>query len=104
MTQLHLKTLKPLFMGVVFTAHVSAVYADDHKGDGLSYVSAFENYHYFTNPELDDWYQLNQTVDEIGGWRYYVQEPYRKPLNPNQMPANKGLHQHHHHHHHGGAK
>lgn len=69
----------------------------------LDYQSAFQNYRYFADSALDDWYQLNQTVDQIGGWRYYVQEPYKNPLNKQSGKVGNTSDQKQHHHH-GGAK
>lgn len=110
---------KPLLIAslLVITGSATANSTDRHATDGqitdheinLSYESAFANYRYFADQSLQDWYQLNQTVDEIGGWRYYIQEPFKQPLSGQQSPsqkspADKNQNMHHHHHNHGGAK
>lgn len=95
--------LNLLFLGL----NSSVVHASTHTTDNpilLDYQSAFQDYRYFADSALDDWYQLNQTVDQIGGWRYYVQEPYKNPLNKQLDKVDNTSNQKQHHHHHGGAK
>jgi len=42
----------------------------------LEYRSVFEGYQAYSDPEIQNWPQANQLVDEIGGWRVYAREPY----------------------------
>ena len=56
-----------------------------------SYTSAFEQYQKWKPVGTSDWVDANRVVDEIGGWRYYTQEPYRKDES-SSMPTG---HQHH---------
>ena len=56
-----------------------------------SYTSAFDQYQKWKPVGTSDWVNANRVVDEIGGWRYYTQEPYRKDES-SSMPTG---HQHH---------
>lgn len=40
----------------------------------VGYQSVFESYQPFADEPLQDWYQANQRVHQIGGWRAYMQE------------------------------
>lgn len=102
--------LAGFFMVITFPSAFASPQENQFEAEpaNLIYESVFANYRYFADQPLQDWYQLNQTVDEIGGWRYYIQEPYKKPLkkphaDKSQQPADKKP-MNHHHHHHGGAK
>ncbi|CAN8140794.1 hypothetical protein J3998_01135 [Thiomicrorhabdus sp. 6S2-11] len=65
----------------------------------VDYQSAFANYKPFMDAPLGDWYQANQTVEKIGGWRVYMQEGMQSstPSSSQESPSNG--HSHHHHEH-----
>ena len=70
----------------------------------LSYESAFSGFKSYTDPLLTDWYQANQTVREIGGWRTYMQEPFLKNKKKSQTDSGSSVTMEMQHHHHGGAQ
>ena len=82
-----------------FNVQASLVSQSDIK---LEYQSAFKDYRYFSDQALQNWYQLNQTVEQIGGWRHYQQEPYKSPLSQGSKRLDQSDHQSHHNHHGGG--
>ena len=61
----------------------------------VEYQSVFENKHRYSDPALDDWKVLNQTVNEIGGWRTYMRETMQgsmrsTPHSSHSMHSNHG--------------
>lgn len=60
------------------TALLSGVIATStnaQNNDSLvEYHSVFSHYQPFLDAPLANWYQANQTVQQIGGWRVYMQE------------------------------
>lgn len=41
----------------------------------LDYTSAFEGYQAYSEPDIKNWPEVNQQVEQIGGWRVYAREP-----------------------------
>lgn len=60
-------------------------------------ISPLQDYTPFSDQEVGNWIEMNETVRKIGGWRVYAMEPYRKSGEPME-----GMSQGHHHS--GGAK
>ncbi|WP_341237741.1 hypothetical protein [uncultured Limnobacter sp.] len=69
----------------------------------LEYQSAFEAYQPYNDPEIKNWPNANQLVDEIGGWRVYAREPYEKTENSKPTESQEPA-KHQQGHQHGGAK
>ena len=60
----------------------------------LEYKSAFEGYQTYSEPEVQNWPQVNDTVGEIGGWQVYAREPYEEKKSAGEAPEKKPSHQH----------
>jgi hypothetical protein len=60
----------------------------------LEYQSVLDGYQAYSEPEIQNWPQVNQLVKEIGGWRVYAREPDEDPTEKPQS----------HHQHGGGAQ
>lgn len=41
-------------------------------------ISPLQDYTPFSDQEVGNWIEMNETVGRIGGWRIYAMEPYRK--------------------------
>lgn len=52
----------------------------------FSYSSVFDNYHGYQDQEVASWLEANETVGEIGGWRYYLEEAFQPPNNRSEVP------------------
>lgn len=73
----------------------------------VGYQSAFTSYQPFTDKPLQDWYQANQRVHQIGGWRAYMQQAQKakETQNAQHRSEKHDAHKHHNHGHmSGGAK
>ncbi len=77
---------------LVFAASTGLAHAQT-EGLELDYQSAFENYSAWKAIEgKRDWVGANQTVQQIGGWRYYVREPFlSQTQNSQSQPNQTGL-------------
>ncbi len=96
------------FNAMVLCALCTSAIANDST---VEYHSVFNGYQSFVDEPLSDWYQANQTVQQIGGWRVYMQEAMQTESKSNSKHSHS-LHPDTHNPHHsqqdssmqGGAK
>ena len=86
------------------TALLSSVIATSTSAQSneslVEYHSAFSHYQPFKDAPLADWYQANQTVQQIGGWRVYMQEAMTDNQSSSSTESHPNLpHSHSHHEH-----
>lgn len=81
-------------LALALPAHAQAVAQE------LDYKSAFEGYQAYSEPDIKNWPEVNQRVEEIGGWRVYAREPYEEQSSEDKAaPAQPDPHRQH-----GGAQ
>ncbi|WP_370263670.1 hypothetical protein [Limnobacter sp.] len=95
------KSLKALPL-MALTMPLSAMASAENV---LGYSSVFETYQAYSEPELQNWPKVNDTVGDIGGWRVYAREPYETGATEQSPPADGGKgHAQDAPHHHAGGK